>query len=252
MIKVAQCWDDGVATDIRLIEILRKYNAKATFNLCPGTMQEETVPARWTDPFLRRWTFNGFSGGRVGKKDLKAVYDGFQVASHCWKHETAGVVTDAEFLKAATDARNFLEDTLQRECRGFAWPNGKHTPETERMLAEAGFRYGRTTANASDVTANPNPLALASNCRFMDPFFWKIFDEAKRTGIFYFWGHSYEMMDVPQIWERFEIKIRALSEDPDVEWVDVIDLVPLCQRGKSFSFRKGEKTCTAEKPSKHC
>jgi len=43
MIKVAQCWDDGVATDIRLIEILRKYNAKATFNLCPGIMAEETV-----------------------------------------------------------------------------------------------------------------------------------------------------------------------------------------------------------------
>ena len=30
MIKVAQCWDDGVATDIPLTEILRKYNAKAT------------------------------------------------------------------------------------------------------------------------------------------------------------------------------------------------------------------------------
>ena len=43
MIKVAQCRDDGVATDIRLIEILRKYNAKATFNLCPGIMAEETV-----------------------------------------------------------------------------------------------------------------------------------------------------------------------------------------------------------------
>ena len=31
MVKVAQCWDDGVATDIRLIDILHKYNAKATF-----------------------------------------------------------------------------------------------------------------------------------------------------------------------------------------------------------------------------
>ena len=29
MIKVAQCWDDGVATDIPLTEILRKYNARA-------------------------------------------------------------------------------------------------------------------------------------------------------------------------------------------------------------------------------
>ena len=229
-VKVAQCWDDGVATDIRLIEILRKYNAKATFNLCPGLLSEDTVPPRWADPFLRTWTFNGFIGGRVGKKELKAVYDGFQVASHCWKHETVGLVSDDVFLKAAVDARNFLEDTFGRECRGFAWPCGKHTPETERMLAEAGFRYGRTVENISDVTANTNPLALASSCSFQSSAFWRLFDDAKSTGVFYFWGHSYEMMDVPQLWERIELKIKTLSEDPDVEWVDVIDLVPLCGR----------------------
>ena len=67
MIRVAQCWDDGAATDLRLIEILRKYNARATFNLCPGMMREETVPAGWADPLARCC---GFSGGRIGKKDL--------------------------------------------------------------------------------------------------------------------------------------------------------------------------------------
>ena len=39
--KVVQCWDDGVITDIRLIEILKKYNAKATFNLNIGLMKPE-------------------------------------------------------------------------------------------------------------------------------------------------------------------------------------------------------------------
>ena len=227
MIKVAQCWDDGVATDIRLVEILRKYNAKATFNLCPGLMHQETLPSCWIEPLSRRMSFHGFSVGRVGKKDLKEVYDGFQVASHCWSHETVGEVPDGEFLKAAVDARSFLEDTFQRECPGFAWPCGRHTPETERMLAEAGFRYGRVTECTPDVTANDNPLALASNCHFLSSFFWKNFDDAKKTGVFYFWGHSYEMMDFPTFWERFEINIKTLSEDPEVEWVDVIDLVPL-------------------------
>ena len=234
MIKVAQCWDDGVATDIRLVEILRKYNAKATFNLCPGTLAEETVKPFWTDPVLHTgWSHNGFRGGAVGKKDLKAVYSGFQVASHCWRHETAGMIPDADFLKAALDARNFLEDVFQQECRGFAWPNGKHTPETERLLAEAGFRYGRTTANLADVTSNENPLALASSCHFHNWQFWKIFEEAKKTGVFYFWGHSYEMMEYPPLWERFEQKIKALSEDPEVEWVDVIDLPDLLRRNQS-------------------
>ena len=30
--KVMQCWDDSVTNDIRLVELLRQYHAKATFN----------------------------------------------------------------------------------------------------------------------------------------------------------------------------------------------------------------------------
>ena len=40
------------------------------------------------------------------------------------------------------------------------------------------------------------------------------------------------MMDCPQFWERFDLMIKTLSEVPDVEWVDVIDLVPLCKGAK--------------------
>ena len=40
MIHVAMCWDDGPATDIRLAEIFRKYEAKATFNLCPQLIKD--------------------------------------------------------------------------------------------------------------------------------------------------------------------------------------------------------------------
>ena len=231
-VKVAQCWDDGVATDIRLTEIFRKYHAKATFNLCPGIMADERVEPHWRTPEGRNWAINGFTGGHVGKNELVKIYDGFQVASHCWKHENPVQTAPEDFLKAAVDARKFLEDTFQRECRGFAWPYGQHTPETERLLTEAGFRYGRTTGNTDDVTRCGNLLAFDSSCHFLNRNFWQIFEEAKKTGVFYFWGHSYEMMDCPQIWERFELAIRLLSEDPDVEWVDVIDLVPLCKGAK--------------------
>ena len=57
-IKIAQCWDDGVATDIRLIEILRKYQAKATFNLCPGLFQEERIEPHWLEPVGRAWSIS--------------------------------------------------------------------------------------------------------------------------------------------------------------------------------------------------
>ena len=54
MLKVIQCWDDGVVNDIRLIELLRRYKAKATFNLNPGFHSALRDPARWVYAGLSR------------------------------------------------------------------------------------------------------------------------------------------------------------------------------------------------------
>ena len=229
-LKVAQCWDDGVATDIRLIEMLRKYNAKATFNLCPGTHADERVePSRAPEGFTG-WSYKGFRGGKVGMKELVDIYGDFEVASHCWKHEVAGHCPDDVFIKAAVDAKKFLEDTFQKECRGFVYPCGGHTPATEQMLRDAGFVYARTTDTTFDVTACTNTMAFAANCHFAAEDFKERFEKAHEVGAFYFWGHSYEMMDQQELWDAFEDKLRMICEDPDVEWVSVADIAALCKQ----------------------
>ena len=161
--KVVQCWDDGVVTDLRVIELLYKYNAKATFNLCPGLMNDERIPSHWAEAGYKGWSHRGFFGGHIGKKELYSVYKDFQVASHCWCHEVAGRVPDDVFIKGAVDARKYLEDVFQRECTGFAWPCGRHTPVTEKLMAEAGFSYGRTTTYSDHVAPGDNPMALDSS-----------------------------------------------------------------------------------------
>ena len=45
--KVVQCWDDGVVNDARLVELLRHYGAKATFNLNIGLMNIERLTSGW-------------------------------------------------------------------------------------------------------------------------------------------------------------------------------------------------------------
>lgn len=230
MLKVVQCWDDGVYTDLRLTELLRKYNAKATFNLNPGFLADEPVKPFWQPLNHVGWSHHGFAGGRVGRKQLREIYDGFQVASHCFRHEVAGNVPDDVFLKAALDARNFLEELFERECRGFAWPCGAFTPSTVRGMRELGFAYGRTTRNTDDVAACQEPMTLDSSCHFQACDFMQKYEQAKQTGVFYFWGHSYEMYEYDPLWEQLEAKIRYISEDPDAVWADVIDIVPECSR----------------------
>lgn len=223
--KVVQCWDDGVVTDIRLIEILRKYGAKATFNLNPGLMKEERQPCGWVHGKNYGWSHKGFYGGKIGTKEMTEIYAGFEVASHNWRHENAGQVPDDVFIKSASDTRKFLEDKFQRECRGFAWPCGLYTPTTMALLHEAGFAYGRTTKNVADVTKYDDSMALHSNCHFQDSQFWAKYDAAKTTGVFYFWGHSYENFEYDGLWGQLEEKIQIITEDPDTEWANVIDIV---------------------------
>ena len=227
--KVVQCWDDGINNDVRLTGILRKYGAKATFNLNPGWMGDKAVPDRWAT-HADGWSHNGFIPGKLSRRDIAEVYAGFEVASHCWKHEVAGSVPDSEWIKAAVDARKFLEDIVQRPCRGFAWPCGVDTPATVALLRENGFAYGRSTRNTFDATACPEPLALATNCHFQARDFWQRYEKAKETGLFYFWGHSYEMYHYDEMWAHFEETIKFITEDPDAEWANVIDIVPLLKQ----------------------
>lgn len=225
MMKVVQCWDDGVVNDIRLAELCRKYNAKATFNLNPGLMAPERKPSRWKTVGEQVWGHNGYSAGKIGLDELVEVLDGFQVASHNWKHEGAGRVPDQVFIQSALDARHYLEDLFQRECLGFAWPGGGYTPETMKLLHEAGFAYARTTRYTDNVTAYEDPMALHSNCHFMDPNFIQKYENAKQFGVFYFWGHSYEMYEYEPLWQQFEDKLNYIAQDKDSEWADVIDIV---------------------------
>ena len=120
MVKVAQCWDDGVLNDLRLVELLRKYNAKATFNLNPALHEKSRRKMDGT------YKFKGiYTAGKLSLDELTDVYEGFQVASHTMHHKNAGQVPDDEFMADAIDARSYLEDRFQRECRGFAWPCGR-------------------------------------------------------------------------------------------------------------------------------
>ena len=224
--QVCTCWDDGVLNDERLAGLFRKYGAKATFNLNPGLMSNERGTSYWLEPGDTSWSCRGYHTGKLSLRDIPEVYAGFELASHCWKHENAGTLPDDQWLKCAMDARNYLEDIVQKPCTGFAWPCGVFTPGTVEALRSAGFTWGRTTMNVNDVLAeNPEPLALKSSCHFQASDFWrKYMDARERGGVFYFWGHSYEMFDCEQFWTQTEGKLRYIAEDPDAEWINVADL----------------------------
>ena len=219
------CWDDGVFTDVKAIEIFKARKAKATFNLCPGIPEAEDILPSWI-PLTAGWSFKGFKGGYVGLNNYRKIYGDFQVASHCWKHETVGRCTHAEFMEGALKAKNWLENTFQKPCTGFAWPCGANSPEAIADLRKAGITYARGTSKSADLAAdNSTVMNISTNCHFQDRDFLDKYEAAKKgCGLFYFWGHTYEMLDYDKLYDQLDQKIKYISEDPEAEWVDVVDL----------------------------
>lgn len=209
--KIVQCWDDGVEDDIRLCELLRSVGAQATFNLnaeLHGTNRGAG------------WLFCGVKEVRkLAKKELAAVYEGFEIANHTLSHPSADKIDPAEWKREVLQGRLSLEDLFGRRVAGFAYPYGHCPPHAVQIVREAGHLYARTCKNATPSFPPADPMLLAADCHFLNPSFWELYEQAKSAGspAFYFWGHSYELCSEDD-WKSFEEKLRRLQSDPDAEW----------------------------------
>lgn len=211
MILVTQSWDDGVLDDIRLMEILRKHGAQATFNLNPGIYRDERVFG---------WRYKDHDVYRLAVSDVKRLYAGFEVASHSVTHPHLEQLGREEVRRELVDSRRVLEDWLQRPVRGFAYPFGTFNETVKDELRAAGYAYARTVARSDAVFPPADPMELKVHCHFLDAGFWDILERVCQAGegVFSFWGHSYEIL-TEAMWVRFDEAIARLSALDGVRWV---------------------------------
>ena len=107
-LKVVQCWDDSLSTDIPLVALLKKHHAKATFNIIPNeTRRSFVVKKLRIGPhvcfsFLSKAASSegGFTVEHLANREMPEIYKGFKIVSG--------------HLKPASDGRNKPATTKQR------------------------------------------------------------------------------------------------------------------------------------------
>jgi len=212
-IKVVQCWDDGVVDDIRLIEILRSHGARASFNLNSAKHGAQRSGS---------WRFNDVKDvQQLSKAELTSVYDGFTIANHTANHPFLTKVAPEQAAAEIRDGKDALEQIFGVPVAGFAYPYGDYDNAVSEAVGAAGHIYARTCVHVADAFPPEDPLKFHSNCHFLAEDFWRRFEHVKVAGgVFYFWGHSYELV-TEEDWAGFSRKIAQLSTDPAVEWTDL-------------------------------
>ena len=215
MVRVIQCWDDGIVDDLRLADILRRYNALATFCLNPGLYREERTFG-WIHGDREVW--------RLGINELSAAYDGFEVCSHSMTHPYLTELSSDRLDWEVRESRYVLQGVFNQPVVGFCYPFNAYNEFVKTSVRSAGYIWARGARDGRSIFPPDDPLEFHFSCHFLSPDFWHRFEEARKgSGVFSFWGHSCEIAN-EGMWKDFEAMINKISLLPETQWSFISDL----------------------------
>jgi peptidoglycan/xylan/chitin deacetylase (PgdA/CDA1 family) len=178
-------FDDGIEQDKRLIKIMKRHSLSGTFNLNAGLLG-------------KRHALGNIS--HIPKDEAPQVYEGFEVASHGYKHEMHQFMTGRKVKETLSQDFQELSSVMGTKIKGHAYPYGMHTQAAESFLKSQEALYARKVSGKSELFKFPeNPLAYVPTCWFNAKNVMDLLDQFIRAEspnenlLFMMWGHSYEM-----------------------------------------------------------
>jgi len=214
-------FDDGITQDLKIIEILKKYNVDCcSFNINTGLYGANWT---WVGEALHVPTLTHI---RFTEEELRTgIYDGFDVLVHTKTHPSLKncslkqlkdeIIGDADNIESITGVRPV----------GMAWPGGDtefNLTNIRNILRYTDIRFARCTTPTYTFDLPEKFMTWYPTCSFSDARLFELaqqFIDAEPTEdmLFYVWGHGYEM-DIPGVnsYEEFEQLIKMISEADDI------------------------------------
>jgi peptidoglycan-N-acetylglucosamine deacetylase len=216
MVKIVQSWDDGPVSDIRLIEVFRCHQAKASFCLNPG-LHNNARSFGWRHENSEVW--------RLSSRELRHVYEGFDICSHSMTHPFLTDISSDQMQWEIKASKQILEDIFYKPVNGFCYPFNAYNDFVKNMVRASGYKWARANQHHEETFPPADPFEFHPSCHFLDHDFWDKYDRLKLVnGVFFFWGHSYELIN-ESMWHDIGEKIKGISLDPDAEWFSLDELL---------------------------
>lgn len=208
-------YDDGVTQDIRLIELLNRYNLKCTFNLNSELLG--------TNNWLIREN-QRIAHYKIWPEDVREIYAGHEIAVHTLTHPNLTTLDEQEIIRQVEEDRLKLSELAGYEVVGMAYPCGgvNNDDRVAKIIREhTGVQYSRTitSVNNFDIQENlyrfnPSVYHLQWD-QMMDLANKFVTMKPETPQIFYIWGHSYEMDYDNSYWTRMEEFCKLISGRED-------------------------------------
>ncbi len=220
-------WDDGSIHDLRLADLLAKYNIRGTFY----------IPIKNKE---RNDSLSPFQINEISKV--------FEIGGHTHSHAILPDISDRDAEVEIKDSKKSIEDIIGMKINAFCFPRGEHKKKHIEMVKDAGFLFGRTVGymrtgnNILDrrrglmhttlqfYPHKPHTYFLSALKRrdlkalhllssnliwglswksLLDAIFLRVKD---RMEVFHLWGHSWEIEEY-DLWEELEEFLKKVKEN---------------------------------------
>ena len=143
-IIVTTSWDDGRKQDLRILELLDKYNLKGTFYICPNEIDVPELKGHMA----------------LSPDEIKQISKTQEIGAHTLSHPNLTKLPLNEVESEIKSSKQRLEGILGKEIDMFCYPSGQYNNRIISLVRQAGFKGARTIKRFSlDFSKDPFELS---------------------------------------------------------------------------------------------
>ena len=226
-------YDDGISSDLKLIQLMKKYGIKGTFNINTIFYDGENEP-----------------DNRLKKDEIRAISNDpqFEIACHGHTHPHYTFLPQSVVTDDITTNRKKAEEITDNIIRGFAYPYGPFNKKSEEAIKAAGIVYARTIIATKKFELPENWLQWHPTCHHKDSLeLYERFAGINRSigypCVMYVWGHTYEFEPTHNDnWNLIETLFERCHNNPDIWFATNIEIYDYVNAFNNLVFSlDGEK-----------
>lgn len=222
-------FDDGLEQDKRLVDLMKTYGIRGTFNLNSGLFGTKNWIERLGNLSVKesdtaeQGLLPKYEVFRLPQEEILSTYDGFEIAGHSLNHENFFLTAKEQVEESIKKDWQNLSQLTGQAIKGFAYPYGSHTKHAETVLKEAGIVYARVALSTNDFDLPKNPLNWKPTAWIIEKGVMTklerfLASDSEADQVFCLWGHTYELDygTKEASWEKLETIFKLVSKREDL------------------------------------
>lgn len=178
--NIETSWDDGTRGDLKLAELLNRYDLPGTFYI-PGTTE-------------------------LSDSEIRQLNDRFEIGNHSFSHPPdLKRLNNEEIERQIYLAEYSLLEITGKKPTKFCYPRGKYDNRAIEILKKRGYHSARTTDVGYFYSDNQFRTRTTVHCAprleyngvdWLAYGLRKLNEAAEKNGTFHVWGHSLELTKI--------------------------------------------------------